>query len=43
MPSRPVLEPISTTWLPGPLAMARTIWSARMRPALMALTRQLPA
>ncbi len=42
MPSRPVLEPISTTLLPGPLAMARTIWSARSRPALMALTRQLP-
>ncbi len=43
MPSRPVLEPISTTWLPGPLAMARTIWSVRSRPALMAFTRQLPA
>ena len=43
MPSRPVLEPMSTTWLPGPLATARTIWSARSRPADMALTRQLPA
>ena len=43
MPSRPVLEPISTTWLPTPLATARTMLSARMRPAHMALTRQLPS
>ncbi len=43
MPSRPVLEPMSTTWLPTPLAMARTMPSVRMRPALKALTRQLPS
>ena len=43
MPSRPVLEPMSTTRLPGPLAMARTIWSVRSRPAHIAFTRQLPA
>ena len=43
MPSRPVLEPMSTTWLPTPAATARTMSSARIRPALIALTRQLPS
>ncbi len=43
MPSRPVLEPMRTTWLPMPLAMARTMPSVRIMPALMALTRQLPS
>ena len=31
------------TWLPMPLAMARTMPSVRMSPALNALTRQLPS
>ncbi len=43
MPSRPVLLPMSTTWLPMPAALARTIWSVRRMPAAMALTRQLPS
>ncbi len=39
MPSRPVRLPISTTWLPGPLAAARSMPSWRSTPTHIALTR----
>ena len=43
MPSGPVRDPNSTTWLPGPVAAAAFRSSCRSTPMHSALTSGLPA